>query len=488
MGNATGNLLRPLRSSPEAEDLPSPTVGEETDLPEDLPPLEEVPAQETCAICFEEGNVLHLGCGHTYCLECLEGQLAARWPGQRVTFQYLQCGLCREPLVHDLIQASVYKNLELRNRVVAIAVQKFREDSPDEVAHMCDLQVERRAEAEMAVYMCDDCCEPYCAGRVDCAMATADEEAMAQHRCHECEWAMMAKRGDRRCMRHGHRFAMFKCDSCCAVAVWNCYSNHYCERCHNQASLAKHYPCPGPGLCPLGMPHPRNCEAVHFDHNVTSFVIACSACLGFEEAQDVDFSMENQFGYPDRDWLSFNSGAEVLASIGEEEVRGRLGDQSIDISSAVECANQLLLLEKPKQLADQEAAWAREEAAEAARVAAEAARVAEEVAIARESYAVVEGAIAAEEAFKEAAVMPPIEDPTVLKAKREEIREADTRRDGARRVHLVMKHARISRGIRCRQRGGRHKVSSIVRPESDDSSYCGIDDFGNELLSALGYE
>merc|ERR1711879_678198 len=104
-------------------------------------------------------------------------------------------------------------------------------------------------------------------------------------------------------------------------------------------------------------------------------------------------------------------------------------------------------------------------AQEAARAREEAARVAEEA------------ARAAEEAFKEAAVMPPIDDPIVLKAKREVIREADTRRGGARRAHLVMKHGRIPRGIRCRQRGGRHKVSSIEWPESDGSNCCSIDDF-----------
>jgi len=232
------------------------------------------------------------------------------------------------------------------------------------------------------------------------------------------------------------------------------------------------------------MPHPRNIEAVHCCDNFTSFVIGCSACLGCEEADNVNFSVENQFGYPDRDWLSFNCGAEVLASIGEEEVRGRLGDQSLDTSSTEECANQLLLLEKTKQLAAQEAARAREEAA---RVAEEAARVAEEAARMAEEAAIAEGVIVAEEAFKEAALVLPIEDPTVLKAKREVIREADTRRGGARRAHLVMKHARIHRGVRCRQRGGRHKVSSIEWPEPDDGNCYSIDDFGSELLDVHGY-
>merc|ERR1712050_566453 len=116
-------------------------------------------------------------------------------------------------------------------------------------------------------------------------------------RCPACEWTSAARLNDHRCMVHGHQYAMFKCDSCCAVATWNCYSNHYCERCHQQASEAKHYPCPGPALCPLGMPHPRNLEGVHGLGCVTSFVIGCTACFGCVEAQNVGFSAENQFGF-----------------------------------------------------------------------------------------------------------------------------------------------------------------------------------------------
>mmetsp|Transcript_10287 Transcript_10287/g.23169 ORF Transcript_10287/g.23169 Transcript_10287/m.23169 type:complete len:507 (+) Transcript_10287:104-1624(+) len=489
MGNAIVNLSVPLlRHTSETEalapvDLPpleavsvpsSPCRAgvEEADFSGDLPPLEEIPApspskelQGTCAVCFEEGSVLQLDCEHTYCLECLEGQLAARWPGPRVTFQYLQCALCRAPLQHDLIEDSLEKHRELRDRIVAVAARKFCEDSsPDER----DENVEARAEAEMTVYMCGDCSEPYCAGRVDCAVAAAEAEVAQQHRCHECEWATLAKRDDRRCMIHGHRFAMFKCDSCCAVATWNCYSNHYCERCHNQAGQAKYYPCPGPELCPLGIPHPRNVEAIHGD-TMTSFVLGCTACLGCEEATDAEFSEQNHFGYPERNWLSFNSGAQMLASIGEQEVRDRLAAQSTAVGSSEECANQLLLLEKRKQLKAEAAVAARLKAEQAAQAAAQAAQVAAQAA-AQAAAALYqkrcqEGGVAAEEAAKKAAVALPAEDPVVLKAHREARRDGSARRESTRRTHLAAKLTRLTLGRRSKPRGGRHKMPVLIRAD-----------------------
>merc|ERR1712107_414928 len=148
------------------------------------------------------------------------------------------------------------------SRVEKIAVQKFSDDGLLEELQKesgrpaVEDEIVALAMAAMAVVQCYDCMEPFCAGKVDCAGSGHLEQAAL--RCPACEWTSAARLNDHRCMVHGHQYAMFKCDSCCAVATWNCFSNHYCERCHNQASQAKHYPCPGPGKCPLGMPHPLN--------------------------------------------------------------------------------------------------------------------------------------------------------------------------------------------------------------------------------------
>merc|ERR1711975_39845 len=152
----------------------------------------------------------------------------------------------------------------------------------------------------MSMYMCTGCLQPYCGGRVDCA---DQQDVVAENLlCQPCEWSSLGASNNHRCMIHGHQFAIWKCDSCCSVATWNCTEHHYCERCHNDPWSAKSYPCPGPGLCPLGIPHPPNVAASlqsARDSGIAhkSFVLGCIACLGFddERAEPVE-SEVNQFG------------------------------------------------------------------------------------------------------------------------------------------------------------------------------------------------
>merc|ERR1711907_910412 len=202
------------------------------------------------------------------------------------------------------------------------------------------------------MYMCTECKKPYCGGRVDCA---AQQNVVAEELCcPSCEWAKEASDDSRRCMLHGHASAIYKCDSCCSVATWNCTQHHFCERCHREPWTAKNYPCPGPGLCPLGIPHPPNVPAdltIARDTNTThrSFVIGCLACLGFQDEAPRPVEDDvNHFGFPVREWSTFASGAELLKVAGEKEVRERLRMQWPALprsGSILECSERLLLSE-----------------------------------------------------------------------------------------------------------------------------------------------
>lgn len=306
--------------------------------------------------------MLHLHCSHDFCKDCLKGQLAARWSGPRVVFGYLNCALCRAPLEHAELEELLAEHQALRQRVVNIAAFKFREDGlvSDLVKALgreaSDEEVRLRAEAAMAVFMCNDCSKPYCGGRADCA-ALLDECATEQERrCHECEWAALAAADDRRCMPHGHRYAIYKCDSCCAVAVWCCDGHHYCQRCHNNPFSDKDFPCPGPERCPLGIPHPRNMPGnINDSMERPSFVLGCSACLGPAADQQADLGGPDgyAFGYPARDWKAFAGGQELLAAVDAEEVRGRLRALQPPLphdGSLAECAERLLLREQRVRL------------------------------------------------------------------------------------------------------------------------------------------
>lgn len=316
-------------------------------------------AQPQCAICFEDREMLQLHCQHCFCAECLAQQLASRWPGPRVVFGYLNCGLCRVPLAHEELELQLREHKQLRDRCVRVAERKFCDDGLDgalskELGYKATAdQVRERAEANMVIYLCVECSQPFCAGRADCAMIqeTGDETKT----CGECAWAALALATDRRCMVHGHLFAIYKCDSCCAVAVWCCDGHHYCDRCHGIPCDDKHFPCPGPGLCPLGLPHPRNSEGnISNDMASPSFVLGCSACLGhaaLDAQEDLGGPEGYQFGYPLRDWGSFTSGEELLEVAGDEEVRSRLQVSQPgqfrdgNTLSTMECAERLLLQE-----------------------------------------------------------------------------------------------------------------------------------------------
>jgi len=85
---------------------------------------------------------------------------------------------------------------------------------------------------------------------------------------------------------------------------------------------------------------------------MASFCIGCTACLGLEELPEtLNFNDKNIFGFPVRPWLDFAHGEEVLAALGEEEVRARLRVRDPTLRaeqeslSAIRCAELLLPLE-----------------------------------------------------------------------------------------------------------------------------------------------
>mmetsp|Transcript_134429 Transcript_134429/g.218763 ORF Transcript_134429/g.218763 Transcript_134429/m.218763 type:complete len:528 (-) Transcript_134429:114-1697(-) len=320
--------------------------------------IEEAPSVE-CAVCMEETcDLMELECGHKFCNDCLQQQLAARWPGPRIVFAYLQCALCRAPVAHPELESLLVEHIHLKQRVVDIAVDRFKKDGLlNDLVQKLDREatweeIRMHAEVEMAMFMCGDCNDPYCGGRADCAALMQEQAAEQPRRCNECDWNAQAQANDRRCMAHGHRFAIYKCDSCCDVSVWCCDGHHYCDRCHADPCTDKHYPCPGPAQCPLGIAHPPNTTGnIYDDMKHPSFVIGCSACLGFEDEKQEDLGgpAGYNFGYPHRDWADFDDGGDLLKKVGEEEVRARLRAVRPPLPAdghAAECAERLLLHEQ----------------------------------------------------------------------------------------------------------------------------------------------
>jgi hypothetical protein len=305
-----------------------------------------------CPICLEEKVLLELNCAHAFCLRCLLHQLASRWNGVGISFNYLQCGICRQQIGHRKLQVPMVANLAFKEKVETMALNKCAQDglsvaAPGVLATPETMRAQ--AMSQIATYMCNTCYEPFCGGRIECARQqelSADEMI-----CSPCEWiGHQGEARDQRCMLHGHSSAIYKCDFCCSIAIYRCFGNtNFCERCHNQANSNIYYPCPGASSCSLRIPHPCILTA-QGEGSIRSFVLGCSACLGSEEKNDglVTLGSPGEFGYPSRKWESFTGGDMLMAAIGEREVRNRLRfhhPSALQVGGALECAERLLLLE-----------------------------------------------------------------------------------------------------------------------------------------------
>ena len=230
---------------------------------EDLhPPMKP---QARCGICFEEDDVLDdpdvgriiwlESCRHTFHEGCLKRQLSNKWTGKKISFGYLNCGECRKQLEDELLVDSMKEHLKLKERVEKMCVEKCVEDEvvPELPAMLAAGDLKGASEVAMGkltVLQCSSCNEPFCGGRVDCA---ADESLdITRIRCAPCAFEIQeqaaaearrkaleaaAAAGDKEairmlttgwkgaCKKHGYKNAIYKCDSCCAVAVFDCRTN-----------------------------------------------------------------------------------------------------------------------------------------------------------------------------------------------------------------------------------------------------------------------
>jgi len=259
-------------------------------LPGDPPtPDIEPEAEPVCAICLEESDMLpqvRLDCQHTFHKACLEAQVAAPRSGPRLTFGHLRCALCRIQLRRNAV-AGLAEHFEEQELAHTVCVKRAREDAA--IVDLDSMESSAAFEAimdQMAAYRCARCEAVYCAGKAECgAQAELDPTTLL---CSECAWR--EAKSDHKCRVHGPTKAIFKCDSCCSPATFDCSGNHYCDTCHGAVTDGHTVrpDCCGrvTDRCPLSMPHPPNQPR---NHNVakSGFVIGCTACLGIDGLCDM---------------------------------------------------------------------------------------------------------------------------------------------------------------------------------------------------------
>jgi len=158
----------------------------------------------------------------------------------------------------------------------------------------------------MVVCQCSECQIPFCAGVAECAQLVDSQMPNDKPRCPSCIWKSTSRAQSRKCEKHGPQFAIYKCDFCCSLAVWQCGCSHFCEPCHS-GQPREHFCCSGPEDCPLGIAHPPN------GPSPANFVFGCSACAGcHDQNEEYTGSDYGDYDLGGDDYLDFNPEVEFL--------------------------------------------------------------------------------------------------------------------------------------------------------------------------------
>jgi hypothetical protein len=225
----------------------------------DLPNSEEI-----CSICgtaeLGECACIQMSCGHIFHYSCMHKRITSKRNSKRLTFQSIDCPLCRKTLSHSdpEIMKLIQPQISLREKVKAKAMERLifegLEKDPRIVNPSSEFynKPDQYAMHHFQFFQCSSCLEPYFAGAAECGEAPApandhagpnadnnfeevDEGAnlLLMHQEMKCANCVLDKSIER-CSKHGTDWLSFKCRFCCKLSVWYCFGGtHFCEGCHN---------------------------------------------------------------------------------------------------------------------------------------------------------------------------------------------------------------------------------------------------------------
>jgi hypothetical protein len=198
-------------------------------------------AEEFCGVCYVEALsagpcVRNRGpkCTHVFHFKCVRDRLAARWPGARVTFDFLLCPVCKqEPILHSSLNALLTPLLQMEKEVSEKALMRLKYEGREQDQAVADPEgqfyrnVVAYALNIFLFYECYTCKRPYFAGGYQCQEANAEFDPK-ELVCPACQPSSITD-----CKTHGKDWLTYKCRFCCSVANWYCWGNaHFCDKCH----------------------------------------------------------------------------------------------------------------------------------------------------------------------------------------------------------------------------------------------------------------
>jgi len=233
--------------------------------------------KDTCVICYVEelskAPCIQLKCGHIFHYQCILNQLTHKWVGNRISFNFMCCSLCKEQIDHNSLKNEMKPVLSLYQEIQTKSLQQLKTDQLDQEEVIINKDGEYYQKPHLyalkiyAYYLCFKCQRPYYGGKHNCGDDLNDDLKLKDHKCNTCKQV--------KCQKQGHNeYQMYKCRYCCNLATCFCFgTTHYCESCHNNYNnlyLLNNLPkCPGLDQCPLMISHPPNGN---------EFYIGCAKC------------------------------------------------------------------------------------------------------------------------------------------------------------------------------------------------------------------
>ena len=259
---------------------------EETGLKQD--------ADDMCMICFTDAlskaPTIQLACQHVFHFQCCQQVLFSKWPGPRITFNFMLCPICKADIEHESLREILtplknrrfdVKNKALMRLEFEGLVNNHSIVTPGSAFYK---DPESYAINRYAYYVCSKCDKAYYGGEARC-----EEQMVYQHAdnfdasellCGGCSDINMAQI----CPKHGTDFLEYKCRYCCSVAVFFCFgTTHFCNACHDDFQRITSISFSNLPQCPVGS-RARQLEGedcpLNVEHPATGkeFALGCGIC------------------------------------------------------------------------------------------------------------------------------------------------------------------------------------------------------------------
>jgi hypothetical protein len=199
-------------------------------------------SDDLCNICYVEelgqsACIKLFDCGHIFHFDCVKNKISSKWPGSRITFNFMNCPLCNVKMNHPSIDSISKEINELNEKVKEMSLLRLKfenlQNSDDIIKEDGKFYKNETGYSmyHFAYYQCYQCTKPYFGGMKRCENIERDNFDPKELVCGSC----VAKefKNIKECPTHKTEFIDFKCRYCCNIATFFCWgSTHFCDSCH----------------------------------------------------------------------------------------------------------------------------------------------------------------------------------------------------------------------------------------------------------------